>query len=313
VPTTQVNPIHFEDFSGVAFERLAFAFHLRTGRWRSIEWYGQVGSDLGRDILAIRDDDTSSGEAWCIQCANHRSLPPSKATRDIDKARASPTVPYHMRFVCGGSVSAKTRDKIRKHAAQVHLPVEVWSGTEFEERLRHQAEPLLQRFVEGVAFPDSRDELLAFVQGLGVSEDEAVRLLAALLDRPAFYTPFRHESSVPAFRHALDDTIRALATGVRQTREGAPLPKVPSRHELHGAEARRAFAEIETGVARLRARLEDLIESNDVRPCENTCGSPDCSVYFLSDVAIRDMDEMRSGILDAVRGIVPGFTVRVGW
>jgi hypothetical protein len=45
-----VQPIHFEDFDGFQFERLVFAYHARTAKWRALEWYGQSGSDLGRDI-----------------------------------------------------------------------------------------------------------------------------------------------------------------------------------------------------------------------------------------------------------------------
>lgn len=49
-PATYVQPVHFEDFDGVQFERLVFAYHARTESWKSLEWYGQTGSDLGRDI-----------------------------------------------------------------------------------------------------------------------------------------------------------------------------------------------------------------------------------------------------------------------
>jgi len=50
LPSTYVQPIHFEDFDGAQFERLVFAFHARCDEWQSLEWYGQAGSDLGRDI-----------------------------------------------------------------------------------------------------------------------------------------------------------------------------------------------------------------------------------------------------------------------
>jgi hypothetical protein len=48
-PTSYVQPIHFEDFDGAQFERLVFAYHARAESWKSLEWYGQAGSDLGRD------------------------------------------------------------------------------------------------------------------------------------------------------------------------------------------------------------------------------------------------------------------------
>jgi hypothetical protein len=43
-PASYVQPIHFEDFDGSQFERLVFAYHWRSENWRSLEWYGQVGS-----------------------------------------------------------------------------------------------------------------------------------------------------------------------------------------------------------------------------------------------------------------------------
>jgi hypothetical protein len=314
MPTKQVHPIQFGVYSGGAFEQLVFAFHLRTGRWRRLEWYGQVGSDLGRDILAIRDDDSAQGEALCIQCANHRSLPAAKAIRDLNKAITSPTRPRRMRFVCGGNVSASVRDKIRAHASKLYVDCEVWSGGEFEERLRHEAESLLRRFAEGVEFPDIPSDLARFVQDLPASDDsERVASLARLFDRPAFYTPFHSESSIPSFREALDDTIRALSTGVRQTREGVQLERIPSRHNLKGNDARNAFAEIERSVAHLRANLDELVRAGEIRPCRDHCGNPECSVYEFSVKAIRDMDNSRSSILDRIRAVHPTFTVRVGW
>jgi hypothetical protein len=65
-PANHVQPIHFEDFDGLQFERLVFAYHGRTEKWHSLEWYGQTGSDLGRDIWGIRDQ----GETVCVQCVN---------------------------------------------------------------------------------------------------------------------------------------------------------------------------------------------------------------------------------------------------
>jgi hypothetical protein len=315
MPATQTSPVHFEDFSAIAFERLVFAFHLRAERWRSLEWYGQVGSDLGRDILGVRDDDaTPGGEVVCIQCANHRNLPAKKAIRDIDKALSSPTRPTRMRFVCGGNVSAKTRDKILAHAAAAKLRCEAWSGPEVEERVRSTAESLLRRFVEGVEFPDAPAELADLVRDLAASSDaEVIGLLARLFDRPAFYTPFAHESNLPAFREALDDTICALGTGVRRTRDGHALPRIPSRHDLRDTRVREVFGQIERGVAGLRARFDQLVGSGGIRPCAEHCGDPNCPVYTLSDAAIADMDEIRSRILEEARRVHPDFKVRVGW
>jgi hypothetical protein len=58
-PSIYVQPIHFEDFDGAQFERLVFAYHARCEEWQSLEWYGQAGSDLGRDIWGIRHNGES--------------------------------------------------------------------------------------------------------------------------------------------------------------------------------------------------------------------------------------------------------------
>lgn len=53
-PTRYVAPIHFEDFSGEAFERVVFAYHLRAEWWQDLEWYGQVGSDSNEKLRTAR-------------------------------------------------------------------------------------------------------------------------------------------------------------------------------------------------------------------------------------------------------------------
>ena len=70
MPAKYVQPVHFEDFDGTQFERLVFAYHARVEKWRSLEWYGQSGSDLGRDVWGVRED----GETVCIQCVNRSRL-----------------------------------------------------------------------------------------------------------------------------------------------------------------------------------------------------------------------------------------------
>ena len=69
-PASTVHRIHFEDHDPRDFERLVFAYLLRTDRWVMLDWYGQVGSDLGRDIWGVRDRDDRRKHTVCIQCAN---------------------------------------------------------------------------------------------------------------------------------------------------------------------------------------------------------------------------------------------------
>lgn len=57
-----VQPIHFEDFDGAQFERFVFAYKVRSEKWQSLEWYGQTGRDVGRDLGHPSERGTRSQE-----------------------------------------------------------------------------------------------------------------------------------------------------------------------------------------------------------------------------------------------------------
>jgi hypothetical protein len=161
-----VQPIHFEDYnSGKQFERLVFAYHVRSDEWLSLEWFGQTGKDKGRDIMGVRKvDGRKNGESICILCANWKKLTWAKVKGDIDKVLKSPSgKPQVIRVICGHDISATLRDKARKYARSAGIRAcELWSGQEFEERLRASAEPIFRRFVNGAEFPDTPGEIRKF-------------------------------------------------------------------------------------------------------------------------------------------------------
>lgn len=108
-----VRPVHFEDFGGQDFERLVFAYHLRAG-WSDLAWYGQTGSDLGRDIVGIEHFEDWQPRSTVIQCVNRASLTEAKATRDMEKAGRAPSgLPDAFKFVCRGAVSSGQRDRVK--------------------------------------------------------------------------------------------------------------------------------------------------------------------------------------------------------
>jgi len=313
-PESTVHPIHFEDYDPRDFERLVFAFLLRTGSWQTLDWYGQLGADLGRDIWGVRDGDGSRKQTFCVQCANRRRVPLAKVRHDIDCIALGPNgAPDRFILATGGAVSARLRDAVKTYAAQKQIQTcEIWTGPEFEERLHQGAESLLNRFVRGEPFPDAPSDIRALVESIAADTDEEiVALMAGLFDRPAFYTPFHHESSIPAFKKAITDTIEALNTGVHRLRDGTEIRRIPSRHQVKSSHLKESLAQIERTLCELRAQYDTFIKTRDVRPCG--CNVPDCPVFMVSPQAARELDRLRMRVLNAFHVVYPPFRVRVGW
>lgn len=169
MPNRTVHRVHFEDFDGAEFERLVFAYHVRAG-WSDLAWYGQTGSDQGRDIIGVEPFDAAPPRRTVIQCVNRNALTQVKAEQDMGKAVAAPTGrPDAFRFVCRSSVSAERRDAVTAAARGLGVShVTIWSGVEFEENLRLRGEDLLRRFCAGETFPDGEEELRRFADDFPV-------------------------------------------------------------------------------------------------------------------------------------------------
>jgi hypothetical protein len=310
-----VHPVHFEDFDGHQFERLVFACLLRTDNWLSLEWYGQTGSDSGRDIWGIRErDGHPQGQKVCVQCSNQKSLTYRKVQEDLRKIINGPNgKPDAFIVVAGASVSATLRDKTKKLCEQKQIYTnEIWAGQEFEERLRAKAESLLKRFIKGEEFPDAPADLRIFAEAITPESDyEILGLMAGLFDRPAFYTPFRQESSIPAFKKAITDTIEAMNTGVHRLRDGTEIRRIPSRHAVQSVETKRILSQIERMLGELRAKYDEGIKAGDIRPCG--CNDPNCPVFLVSPRAASEMDSLREEILETFHRLYPAFDIRLGW
>jgi hypothetical protein len=299
VATTSVAPIHFDDFSGAQFERLCFAYLLRRPEFTDVEWYGQLGGDGGRDIIATAAD----GKTHVFQCANFQRLTKAKVASDIKKiAAGGRSAGANLTVISGGRVSAKLRDTFRDIAAAAGFSgTAIWAGPEVEERLRRDAPDLLRRFAQGVPFPELPADLKQFALDCSVQTDESiVRSLAIAFDRPAFKTPFRAESSLLRFRESLAETINTLNTGT--TPSGRVLA---SKHDLRDPSLRRRVDGLITDLARLRATFDGFMRSGGIRGCG--CGSDDCPVFMMSDAAIQAMDHDRREIMDEVHRLHPDF------
>jgi len=148
-----------------------------------------------------------------------------------------------------------------------------------------------------------RSQLQRYVaKALPPSDAEIAGALLASLDRPAFRTPFKQESSLPRFRMAIAETIAAI-NGGKSPGEASLL----SKSDVHDRAIRLALDTILEKLVALRSSFDDLQRNGEIKPCG--CQDPDCPVFMLSDSAVREMDRRRSALLAAAQAIssaVPG-------
>ncbi|MBN8837198.1 MAG: hypothetical protein J0I09_08065 [Sphingobacteriia bacterium] len=293
-----VHPIHFEDFSGQQFEWLTFAYLQKIKQWDSLQWLGQTGYDKGRDIWGVFGKET-----YCYQCANFQKLTAKKATDDIDKLHKQGKLPDYFIVVSGGTVTPKTRDSIVNYGVSKGFRnVEVWSGRELEEKLRVSAPNILQRFIEGQAFPENK--AVDTVQ----RDEEITHQLFECFDRPAFTTHFRQEVNIPDFEKAITDTIEVLNTGVHRLRDGTLIRRISSRHSVSDNTLKNKLAELARQVTGLRDTFVQLKRAKEIRPCG--CDQDDCPVWFFTDDAAEQMDGLRRNIFKQLREIHPNFNLK---
>lgn len=308
--TKTVHPIDFSNLSGHEFERLVFAVLLRMHAWHSLDWFGQTGGDGGRDIVGTRDNSYGHKVTVVVACANWKAFTSTKGNSDIDKfVRSLPTPPHEVVLVAGNSVSSATKEKCRDHAASIGIrDAQIWSGPEFEEHLRFHAASVLKRFYDGENLPDEPAELRDFVQQLDPStEREAGELVARLFKRPAFSTPIQCESSLPAFRQAIADTIGALNTGVWRDREGAIISRIPSRYAFPSRQVRDALGKCVDALNALRITFDDGIRTNSIRPCG--CGKADCPIFMIDHECGKQIESDRSEVLRFANEALAGLGV----
>lgn len=280
--TSTTHPIHLKDLSGHDFERLVFATLLRMRAWHSLNWHGQTGGDEGRDIIGVCDDDFGRKVVVVVACANWQAFTLGKAKKDIDRLTSTQaSLPHEVIVVAGSDVSAETKKKCKAHATSKKISTtQVWSGVDFEEHLRFHAPSVLNRFFNGDALPDEELALTDFVLKLDpATEIEAGELLARLFRRPAFATPIYAESSLPAFRQAIADTIGALNTGIWRDREGAIISRVPTSSSFSDARVARNLKACAKKLNELRMTFDEGIRNEAIRPCSRN--DPHCPIFMI--------------------------------
>jgi hypothetical protein len=197
------------------------------------------------------------------------------------------------KFAVGGTVSPIRRIAAADAARQIGIAsFTVWSGVEFEENLHLIGEDLLRRFCEGESFPDRPEELRQFANDFpGLADHDALEQMAAVFQRPALETPFHQESSLPDFRTAIEDTIRAINTGIWRTREGETIRRIPSVHHLRDPKVKAKVKDAIDLVDQLRRILASGLRDGKIKRCG--CDNQDCPVFTIEGEISHRLDEIR--------------------
>ncbi len=301
--TRSVHTVPFNNLSGRDFERMVFATLMRMRAWHSLNWYGQSGGDKGRDIIGICENERGNTATVVVACANWQKFTLAKAKADINRLTSTQTTPPHeVIVVAGGNVSAEIKDQCEAIAKSKKIEIcQVWSGPDFEEHLRFHAPSVLNRFFNGDTLPDNEEDLRNFMLELDpATEKEAGALVARLFNRPAFQTPIRCESSIPAFRQAIADTICALNTGIWRDRKGAMISRVPPSCAFPDPRVSRGLDACAKKLNKLRMTLDEGIKKNAIRPCQ--CLNPLCTTYMIDAPYPTLLEQQRAEALRLATG-----------
>lgn len=185
----------------------------------------------------------------------------------------------------------------------------IFSGVEFEENLRKNAESLLKRFCQGEDFPESPKRLAQFVNATEAETDEEIlALMAFCFDRPAFTTPFNHESYLPAFDRAIADTISAINTGICKDRDGHEIRKIPPKHAIKDDHSRQILSNIVRQLEELRAIFDEAIRLEKIKDYGGQYDKTS-TVEFRDRETCMILDRKRHEILEAFHSIYADFSV----
>jgi hypothetical protein len=137
--------LEFTLLDGHQFEDLVYAHVDNQKDFKTLEHYGASGSDGGRDIWAT----TKGGATTCFLIANRPTMGLAKIVSDLESLKdGEKGLPSEVTVVTSKrNVSATIRDDAKEHGRKIGLETDVvvWSGNEFEMKLRNHSGKLVAR------------------------------------------------------------------------------------------------------------------------------------------------------------------------
>jgi len=127
---------------------------------------------------------------------------------------------------------------------------------------------------------------------LSQSDIAALTDIAGFLDRPALSRPFNIEGNMEHFIGAMTDLIKALNTGIRNTREGTELNRVKSARQFSNPQWREKLLIVRDQLDQIRVRFEVGIRNGELEVSPG--GDQYC--FYNHDMA-KEIDAMRDAIV----------------
>ena len=146
---------NWNKLSPALFEKLC-ASVLKNAGFVNIQWYGAVGSDKGRDIIAEKIDSPVPGverrETWMIQCKRYiqKSLTKAELKNLLDAALEHSI--DNVLVIVTSAISANLRDWVKGVEKLYPFKTFIWEEVDFREQvLEHKSDliDLIPELMEG--------------------------------------------------------------------------------------------------------------------------------------------------------------------
>ncbi|MDD2272052.1 MAG: restriction endonuclease [Desulfuromonadaceae bacterium] len=172
----------WKKLSPALFEKLCAAVLGKIG-FVNIQWFGEAGSDKGRDIIAERTDCPVPGverrERWMIQCKRYTQTKLSKSElKELLDSALEHTIDSLL-IIVTTSVSANLRDWFSSASENYPFKTYIWEEIDFRKQVIKQKSELLETIPELSA---GRDPLWLYQRDnieihLGCNEFEGVEIV----------------------------------------------------------------------------------------------------------------------------------------
>lgn len=134
----------WNELSPALFEKLCAAV-LSSNGYKNVQWFGESGSDKGRDIIAEKTDTPVPGiertEKWLIQCKRYTAKKFTKVhLKDLLDTALEHDVD-NVLVIVTASISANVRDWLKAAIEKYPFGAFIWEELDFRrEVLKHKSQ-----------------------------------------------------------------------------------------------------------------------------------------------------------------------------